>query len=122
MSSNSGTTPVASYKAIYSDNLVFPEGGEFVVVKTTYPTTYGCNRGQVYSQRRMIMESDILPMGPSGEEAEPGVGTGFIKLERTPSNSPRSFATRQQRVVHRLRTLPSGSRKRRMDTSGTPPR
>jgi hypothetical protein len=54
-----------------------PGGGkEYVVVVTTYPTTYGANEGVERTEKRFLQESEIDVHGPDKnvDPSEPGAG------------------------------------------------
>jgi Rad3-related DNA helicase len=54
-----------------------PGGGkEYVVVVTTYPTTYGANEGVERTEKRFLQESNIDVYGPNKnvDPSEPGAG------------------------------------------------
>jgi hypothetical protein len=53
------------------------EAKEYLVVVTTYPTTYGCNRGKSYTKQQFLRESDVDYYCPSGKNADPIPGSGF---------------------------------------------
>jgi hypothetical protein len=49
-----------------------PEGGnDYLVVVTTYPTTYGANSGVERTEREFLMQSDVDTYGPDGCQNDP---------------------------------------------------
>jgi hypothetical protein len=43
---------------------------EYVVVVTTYPTTYGCNSGRTWTEKEFLERSDYRVYGPDGKHSK----------------------------------------------------
>lgn len=51
----------------YEDEVV---NEEYVVVVTTYPTTYGCNAGMDWTEKQFLEQSDSRVYGPDGKHSK----------------------------------------------------
>jgi hypothetical protein len=57
-------------------------GNEFVVVVTSYPTTYGCNSGREWTEKEFLEHSDSKVYGSDGEQSKnSGDAPGFKKYQ-----------------------------------------
>jgi hypothetical protein len=51
-------------------------GNEYVVVVTTYPTTYGCHTGMQWTEQEFLERSDSKVYGPDGKHSKKAQGAG----------------------------------------------
>jgi hypothetical protein len=57
-------------------------GKDCVVVVTTYPTTYGANEGEEWTEAEFLQRSDIDVYGPDNKNADPSEpGSGFLNYK-----------------------------------------